>query len=56
MFDLLLEWLHYQHTFYEETAIVCSECEDCHLVFDIVDDVYRCEHCESVFTSAANDD
>ena len=52
MFDQLLQWLHYHHTFYEETEIVCSECEDCHLTLDILDDVYRYDNCESCFTSA----
>jgi len=52
MFDVLLQGLHYQHTFYEEAEIACRECEDWHLSFDILDDVYRCENCESVFTAA----
>ena len=52
MFDVLLQGLHYQHTFYEEAEIAYRECEDWHLSFDILDDVYRCENCESVFTAA----
>ena len=47
-------WLHYQYTFYDETEeIVCPECGDCHLTLDILDDVYRCDNCEGVFTAAA---
>ena len=53
MLDLLLQWLHYDHTFYEQTDIVCPECDDCHLTLDILDDVYRCDNCEGVFTAAA---
>ena len=56
MDDLLLNWLHYDHTFYEQTDIVCPECDDCHLTLDIVDDVYRCENCDGVFTAADDDD
>ena len=44
MFDLLLQFAHYDHTFYEQTDVVCPECEDCHLTRDILDDVYRAHH------------
>ena len=47
MFDLLLQWLHYQHTFYEESDLACPECDECYLTLDIIDAVYRYE---STFT------
>ena len=52
MFGFLLQWIHYHHSFCEQTDIVCSECNDRYLTFDIVDDLYRCEICGSVFTAA----
>ncbi|MCH2203911.1 MAG: hypothetical protein MK102_18250 [Fuerstiella sp.] len=51
MSDLLLAWLHFHHTFHEKTEIVCPECDHCRVSLDILD-VYRCEICESVFTTA----
>ena len=55
MLDLLLQFAHYDHTFYEQTDIVCPECDDCHLTLDIIDQVYRCEGCESTFTVTTDD-
>ena len=52
MFGFLLQWIHYHHSFCEQTDIVCSECNDRYLTFDIVGDLYRCEICGSVFTAA----
>jgi ribosomal protein L37AE/L43A len=42
-------------SFYEQTDVACPECDECHLTHDIVDDVYRCENCEGVFTAAADE-
>jgi hypothetical protein len=44
MFELLVDWFHFQWTFNASTEQICPECEDCHLTRDILDDVYRAHH------------
>jgi uncharacterized protein (DUF983 family) len=52
MDKLLYQWLQAEYSLTEPTEITCPECEDCHLTRDILDDVFRCDSCESYFTSA----
>jgi ribosomal protein L37AE/L43A len=50
MFDLLMDWIHYQFTFFAETEHQCPACDDAQLVGDIMDDVFHCLDCGSKFT------
>ena len=54
MFELPMDWIHYQFTFFADTEQQCPACEDAHLVHDIMNDVLYCTDCESNF--AVSDD
>jgi len=47
MFDLLLEWMGYEFTFYEEAECVCPSCHSENLILDILDDEYVCRACDA---------
>lgn len=49
MFDILLDWIGCEYTFYQETEIICSDCQESYLTLDVMADVYRCDKCGSVF-------